>query len=875
MNPIFTLLALSSFMLCAFAQDHPFSKTIPQTPDMISDDTAETFDGIIRPHQLVSSLVLQTHGNQDRNAATDILSSYFLRDHITTHAEAFKYLGSEEEFFFPWALPVSSQSKVVDHEKVKSRYNLVKRKVPQFRYKYEYVTKTVYVREGATSSRMTGDSSYGGENRSSAGRMVKRTMRTREVVSARQVGFRTCTVKCPNPNGKYEEELLRPITKKEGIAVLPRGWHAANAQLAFSIIKAGLPAEDPQIGLITRSFNNILYAYGIPDCTTDVAWLTALYANLPQENLGVKEWTSRLTSRLVAGAAQTGSNPGMWGPVCINREYIEKIVAHDAEIVEKQLTPLRRAVMNQTHERRKQRLEQELAELESQYEDWQRTYLIWAMSGSAVHHPRKKTVIPADSQFQQELFFNYSLHVPGLVHNPYQFQFTDIESTSLALFALNEVHQAGLLPEQTLAPQNMRKKEMSKPINVSNVLTSCLNTLLRLRLKDGGWNSCYSVTNHRVSRTIPYTSILPKNIYEQIIPEEHWSYHVMGLASMEYLARMHGEATAERIRSEIWQRNTELIKWMIDNLDAIDLTQIPSQNDIRYFLADIIASRNPESQLVWRMIGANDIAEMEKLTDFNTAQIDDTHSARAAIEAEQAHFLGKNNAIDDWSHEVDDVNTLLTSGLPSLQKRAAIIYFLAKGIRQPVFAYIHADRPRSSCPALMHLMNANEATRSLNHFSIQSLEDIQYYADAFFLVLEEGSLERISQEGRSMLSEYIGDGGTVVFLGSPGKGTLAMRQIASDILGSTGADVQERDHQDRGGKCVEYHLEGRLAWIVLDAEADVEPRTTYSNRLKIYQSLMPEKLPADFLSKSYSILSQRSTNAELTLTGVEWNQEAE
>jgi hypothetical protein len=126
-----------------------------------------------------------------------------------------------------------------------------------------------------------------------------------------------------------------------------------------------------------------------------------------------------------------------------------------------------------------------------------------------------------------------------------------------------------------------------------------------------------------------------------------------------------------------------------------------------------------------------------------------------------------------------------------------------------------------------------------------------------------------------MLSEYIGNGGTVVFLGSPGKGTLAMRQIASDILGSTGADVQERDHQDRGGKCVEYHLEGRLAWIVLDAEADVEPRTTYSNRLKIYQSLMPEKLPADFLSKSYSILSQRSTNAELTLTGVEWNQEAE
>lgn len=374
-------------------------------------------DGIIGSGELLDSPVLQTHGGEDRDTASDILSEYFLRDHITAQAEAFKYLGSEDGFFLAWPLPLSSHARIVSYvtEKKVIRYNIVKTKVPRYVYKYDYVSRVVYSREGGAAA-SSDPSGYGDDKRGSPSKLVKRTVRTREVVSSRQVGWTTTEVIEYDPKGKYEKEMVihRPVVKSSGIAVLPRGWYAANAQLAFTMIKAGLPAEDPQVKLIIRSFHNILYAYGIPDNTADVAWLLALYANLPGDDPHVKEWMPRLISRLVSGASQTGSHSGMWGAVCIHPGFVDELVNSDNRFVAKYLTPLQNEIRMERNERSKNRMEKDYFEKEKIHKDWQIEYMTWAMAGSSANTPRKPTTIPAVTERQKELFFSIRSRFRGL-----------------------------------------------------------------------------------------------------------------------------------------------------------------------------------------------------------------------------------------------------------------------------------------------------------------------------------------------------------------------------------------------------------------------------------------------------------------------------
>jgi len=488
----------------------------------VVSETSSLSDGILGAEEAVDSPILQTHFNAGRDPSSDILSTYFLRDFITAQVESFKYLGSEQESYIPWTLPLTSDCKKVEAPPQKFRYNLENRKVPRYQYKYKYVHKTVYVREDGSNGNSGVDrSGYDREMRSSAGKLVKRSVRSRELESVKQVGVKTEKAIVRHPEGKYEGTCRSTCMQVTGLAILPHGWHATNAQLVYTMIKAGLPATDPQIQLTIESFTNLLSAYGIPDTTKDVAWLTALFANLPQDNPAVKEWSEKLVSRLVSGSAQVGDNLGMWGPVCINPKYLDEIFDYDMKFLAKNITPLKNELLMENRERQKIRLEQELQAKEQLHEQWQKAYLTWAMVGTSAQNPRGQTVIPADTDMQQNLIFNYSLKVPGQAQDACHFQFTDLESTSIALMALSEAQAAGILPKLTLTPTNERKKDLAKPLDVQNQLSACYQTLNRLRQKTGGWDSCYSAKYHNTCREITYASTLPKNLYDNIKSENH------------------------------------------------------------------------------------------------------------------------------------------------------------------------------------------------------------------------------------------------------------------------------------------------------------------------------------------------------------------
>jgi len=456
--------------------------------------------------------------------------------------------------------------------------------------------------------------------------------------------------------------------------------------------RAGLPATDPQIKLTIQSFNNLLYAYGIPDTTEDVAWLTALYANLPQTDPDVKGWSAKLVSRLVAGAAQGGANKGMWGPECVNPQYLDKIVAYDTKFVAKHITPLENEIRWETGARAKGRLQQELQAKQRLYEQWQKVYLTWAMAGSSAQNPRGKTVIPASTEDQKNFIFNYSLQVPGQIQDPYHFQFTDLESTCIALLALGEARAAGILPDRTLTPADDRNKAMAKPLDVREQLSDCYRTLKGLRQRSGGWDSCYSAMYHNSCREIPYTSAIPKDAYDKLKAENHWAYNVMGLAGMEYLAGIIGGTEAQRIRKETADYQVKLIQWLLDHTAELDLSHAPAKGDILYFLADVIGSRNPDAQFLWQQLGASGLGEAEDIAMLDVIDDYNSHSARMSLDAERDYFSANKIRPEDLGAEEAAnpaaVETMRLHRIRTLGERASLVYFLAKGIRPPVFAAV-------------------------------------------------------------------------------------------------------------------------------------------------------------------------------------------
>jgi hypothetical protein len=861
-------------------------------------------DGILEPGEIVDSTLLQTHMNPDRDPETDIISPDFVRDLVTARVESIKYLGSEQDTYLPWSLPLSSYTKKVGAKEQIRRYDLVKKKVPRYQYNYKYVTKTIYVRE-SPDPRPAASSSYHNQTRSGTGKLVKRRMRTKELESIRQVGWSTKKCRVCNPEGKYEEKSMCPIVELAGIAAYAHGWHAVNAQPVFTMLKSGLPGDDPQIQLTVDTLNNILNAYGIPDSTRDVAWLTALYANLPQEDPVVRDWTMRLASRLVAGASRFAPNTGLWGPVCVDPVYISKIRAYDAKFVEREIEPLKRKInmglgvpaalaanpgLNVrepqapaqeekdpqrakpvVRDRRTEKLEKELMELEHTYEKWQKVYLTWAMGGANAEMARYQTVIPAISEEQQNIIFNYSLRVPGLMQDPYHFQFTDLESTTLALFALAEVHAAGLLPKATLAPLDERGKALAPARDVQEVLSTSLETLRSLRSQAGGWNSCYSAVYHNACRDIDYVPLVPKDAYSKGKSEEHWSYRVMGLAALEYLARIKGGQDARQVRQESAKAHAEWIRWMLENEDQFSVEDNPAKEDLVYYLSDLLGARDPYARFLWQRLGSALLKESQDLPVLEQLDLFETSSTRIATAIEEAQAEApKKRAIEVLGEPKMDPRASRLHRNPSLGDPSAAAYFLARGIREPVFAALKPEKRNSLCPALEHLMGS-PAGLGLNYFHVPVLDGIEYYCNAFHLLVEPGEDFDPGYAQQLALREYIvNHKGTLVLLGKAGENREPHERIAQLLLREAGEVVTSPVAETSGYQGLEYRIQGRLAIVILDASQDKEPRETYSKRLKAYQALMKDKLPAHFLKPEYALRMDCVSDGELTLTGVEW-----
>jgi hypothetical protein len=838
-------------------------------------------NGILEAGECMDSPVMQTHGNREWNPPADILSTYFLRDYVTAQVEGFKYMGSQQDAYLPWALPLSSHARVVGSELVTYRFNIEKRKIPIYKYKYDYVERKIYVREGGSTHIPSGGSASEEnqqQRRVSPGKIVEKTVMEREIVSVKLVGYKTQEVRVYHPDGEFEEQFTVPIVKTQGVARLIHGWHAGNAQVAFAMLKGGLPATDPQFKMLLGSIHTALDAYGIPDHTYDVAWLTALYANLPKDDPKVQEWSGKLVSKLVAGAAQLGTHKGLWGPLCINPQYMNEIFDFDSKYTAKYITPLQQDLALEQRERSKERIQEKLTEKETLHQKWQTVYMTWAMSGNNASSCRAENTIPSETGGAQHFVFNSSAKIPGLVLDPFHFAFTDIESTCVALMALSEASAAGMIPQMTITPTDDRGKALAKPIDVKTQLATCYQTLKQLRHPTGGWDSCFSALHHKVCRDIPYTSIIPQDTFDKLPSADHWAYHVMGQMSLEYLARIIGGETGQRIKQETAQDQARLMETLLETLRDNALHNAPAKDNLVYFLADLIESRNPDARFLWQQVGVMLLNEPEDLARLEWMESHDSYAAQVALAAEHEFF--KNAKLDPEVAQLEPSSNpflqerVRLKRLKALGTRASTTYFLSKGIRQPVFAAVKPASNHGVCPALEYFINKRSEKMPLNYFYVSSAEAIAQYCTALFLLMEPKADTPMSTAEKNNFSKYIKNHfGTVVVLGLPGQGPALREKEIAAILDDAGLSFRKQESHKHGGRCIEYFAGERLVAVIVDASADKEIKQTYSKRLKMYQSLMEQKLPANYTKEDYGLLPELISNGELTMTGLEWEKE--
>ena len=100
-------------------------------------------------------------------------------------------------------------------------------------------------------------------------------------------------------NGSYSKVVPSPLYDPSGGVA----WSACGigdaALAAYALQQAGVPASDPVFDGVVRNIQNHIRTYGLPDQTWNLAWLTAVFAGIPDKTAA--DITQRLAARLLDG----------------------------------------------------------------------------------------------------------------------------------------------------------------------------------------------------------------------------------------------------------------------------------------------------------------------------------------------------------------------------------------------------------------------------------------------------------------------------------------------------------------------------------------------------------------------------------------------
>ncbi|NQU09324.1 hypothetical protein HQ590_00915 [bacterium] len=334
----------------------------------------------------------------------------------------------------------------------------------ELHYAEKEIEEPIYERYKTKAMVASGDSS------------VVTDRRVKEVTKIRLVGYRKVKRLIQDPNGPEVRKVRLPVYGPGGPDHLYSGFYGANAIAIYAQLLCGVPPEEEQF---MRSWTRVLdciEGYGMPDRTWDLAWLTVAAVNLPQDTALRKKTVQRLINKLLLGQAPDGPAKGMWGPVCLNTMLLGKMLAYEQELVKRELSSweerLKQKPDSDYLKRKIRDAKALIRKFQVQYEDY--TTIGTKFDGNTLVKPEQTFLMKVGWSFPDATF-------GGAPYSLYAERLADLDSTAIALFALQEVARARLLPDTTVVPKTLEGQAIIPPQKTSTIIARAMEALLRIQ----------------------------------------------------------------------------------------------------------------------------------------------------------------------------------------------------------------------------------------------------------------------------------------------------------------------------------------------------------------------------------------------------------
>ena len=379
-------------------------------------------------------------------------------------------------------LPPRGVRKIISTERIpyQVRYREEKyiRKIPI--YKYEMVDAIGY-RSGHSTA---------------TGRSIGKR-KIRKIVGIKSYREEKATRLIRDPKGRVRRthhRLKHTYEKGESKFIMQPGFLGHNAMALHILLKAGVPPDDPLLVKQVNALQAYVEAYGMPDATYDVAWLTAAFCAWPERTRLLVRLRRQLITKLCYGQVSTGRETGMWGPVSQDVTLLS-LLAREELRVGNTITGLKAELKAKPKSRL---LARRLAIAEAEKHRLLKFYRPLTCRAQRVTNVTAAFEVDPDPAAALPVGFVEFLdrmRVSPLQLDYIHDQTADMENTAWALLGLREAALNGSLPETVTRPVISRRIRL-KPRSTRSVLRKAAAAIAQAyKRRLGGWDeaNCHAV----------------------------------------------------------------------------------------------------------------------------------------------------------------------------------------------------------------------------------------------------------------------------------------------------------------------------------------------------------------------------------------------
>ena len=354
-----------------------------------------------------------------------------------------------------WVVPPIRTHRLIGHTNLVLRYS--ERTTPL----YEYETYTVYERRPGADSQ---------------------SARTLQPVTRRRVKRVIDPDGGPkhlyrDNSGPIVRETRVPVYDKTGPDRWAHGAIGQNAMALHALLAAGVSPREPVLSILADGLIRLVEDYGVPDATWDLAWLTAALSRWPGET--AREAATACASKLLDGQILEGEARGLWGPACINIPLLAAAYQYEQVLAARQVKAAQAAKEKPDNRTRVMAASEAASDMLYFQRNMKRIAML-AMAFDQVDAPFYDI---GEDEFLK-------IRVAGLPHYIFNQTSADLESTTLALFALREASEAKRLPRETWRPKMEGASGVPRPEQADAILARTANALKNLQLRTGDWHAC-------------------------------------------------------------------------------------------------------------------------------------------------------------------------------------------------------------------------------------------------------------------------------------------------------------------------------------------------------------------------------------------------